>query len=88
MHPALIIAATFPNTVGKLPFFRGYINKLMQHAGVMFGYFDKQIEQHEKCFDPNSAEEEGKDFVEVYLKEIYKMKDKDGHYFTYVVQLR
>ena len=82
MHPVLIIAATFPNSIGRLPYFRGYTAKLMEHAGVMYSYFDKQIEEHEKLFNPDTIEDDGQDFIEVYLKEIYRMKDKDGHYFT------
>ena len=55
--------------------FRGSFKMLERNRELFFGFFNKQIEEHEKNLDWNSIHEPT-DYVEAYLREMHTNKEK------------
>ncbi|KAE9554553.1 hypothetical protein FO519_002257 [Halicephalobus sp. NKZ332] len=55
--------------------FRGSYEMLGRNKKLFFGFFNRQIEEHEKSIDFESLEEPT-DYVEAYLREMHKNKEK------------
>lgn len=55
--------------------FRGSFKMLEKNKELFFGFFNKQIEEHEKNLNLDSMEEPT-DYVEAYLREMHKNKEK------------
>ncbi|KAK0396070.1 hypothetical protein QR680_001553 [Steinernema hermaphroditum] len=72
---AIVIVST--RFVQHLPVFKDVYQELMSNRDLLFNFFEKQIEEHEKEIDYSSSHEPS-DYVEAYLREIHKGNGEDS----------
>ncbi|WKY10972.1 hypothetical protein Q1695_002932 [Nippostrongylus brasiliensis] len=78
-HPSAMILFMFP-TSRKFPYFKALWKKLLDYRDAFYGFFDRQIEAHQK--DINYDLEESTDYVEAFLKE-RKRREESGDFETF-----
>lgn len=73
-HPMTIMMYNYTEFFKYIPGFRTIYYKIKFHRDRLFGFFEKQINEHQERVDLN---EEPTDYVDAYLREKVK-KDQEG----------
>ncbi|TMS35706.1 hypothetical protein L596_003048 [Steinernema carpocapsae] len=78
VEPLTAILVVSSRYVENLPVFRDVRKNLMENRDQFFGFFEKQIKQHEQELDFDSTDEP-RDYVEAYLRKMRAdFKEKSG----------